>query len=347
MQSTHNWHIQATRPIITPRQLADLLPLTPEVTKTVIAGRHAVQNILDRKDHRLLVVVGPCSIHDPVAAVDYARHLLPLRQEFADRMEIVMRVYFEKPRTILGWKGLINDPHLDGSCDIETGLKVGRKLLSDIVGLGMPAGTEFLDPVVPQYLADLVSWAAVGARTTESQTHREMASGLSMPVGFKNGTDGMLETAVNAMKAARHAHSFLGIDPDGRTCIVQTTGNQWGHVVLRGGKHAPNYDERSIADAVKQLHEAGLPGALIVDCSHANSGKKHTRQQTVWQHLIEQRVAGSQSIIGVMLESNLEEGSQPLVDDLKQLRYGVSITDACLGWKDTEALLRKGYEALR
>ena len=346
MQSTHNWHIQATRPIITPRLLAESLPLTAEVTKTVVSGRHAVQNILDGKDRRLLVVVGPCSIHDPVAAVDYARHLLPLRHEFADRMEIVMRVYFEKPRTILGWKGLINDPHLDGSCDIEAGLKVGRKLLLDIVGLGMPAGTEFLDPVVPQYLADLVSWAAVGARTTESQTHREMASGLSMPVGFKNGTDGSLETAVNAMKAARHAHSFLGIDPDGRTCIIQTTGNQWGHVVLRGGKHAPNYDERSIAEAVKHLHDAGLPGALIVDCSHANSGKKHTRQQTVWQHIIEQRVGGSKSVIGVMLESNLEEGAQPLGTDLKQLRYGMSITDACLGWKDTEVLLRKGYEQL-
>ena len=346
MQSTHNWHIQATRPIITPRALADSLPLTPTAAQTVIAGRHAVQNILDGKDRRLLVVVGPCSIHDPVAAVDYARHLLPLRREFADRMEIVMRVYFEKPRTILGWKGLINDPHLDGSCDIEAGLKVGRKLLLDIVGLGMPAGTEFLDPVVPQFLADLVSWAAVGARTTESQTHREMASGLSMPVGFKNGTDGSLETAVNAMNAARHPHSFLGIDPDGRTCIIQTTGNRWGHVVLRGGKHAPNYDERSIADAVQQLHTAGLPSALIVDCSHANSGKKHTRQQTVWQHIIEQRVAGSGAVIGVMLESNLEEGSQPLVPDLQQLRYGVSITDACLGWKDTEALLRKGHEAL-
>ena len=346
MQSTHNWHIQATRPIITPRLLAESLPLTADVTKTVVSGRHAVQNILDGKDRRLLVVVGPCSIHDPVAAVDYARHLLPLRHEFADRMEIVMRVYFEKPRTILGWKGLINDPHLDGSCDIEAGLKVGRKLLLDIVGLGMPAGTEFLDPVVPQYLADLVSWAAVGARTTESQTHREMASGLSMPVGFKNGTDGSLETAVNAMKAARHAHSFLGIDPDGRTCIIQTTGNQWGHVVLRGGKHAPNYDERSIAEAVKHLHDAGLPGALIVDCSHANSGKKHTRQQTVWQHIIEQRVGGSKSVIGVMLESNLEEGAQPLGTDLKQLRYGMSITDACLGWKDTEVLLRKGYEQL-
>ena len=346
MQSTHNWHIQATRPIITPRLLAESLPLTADVTKTVVSGRHAVQNILDGKDRRLLVVVGPCSIHDPVAAVDYARHLLPLRHEFADRMEIVMRVYFEKPRTILGWKGLINDPHLDGSCDIEAGLKVGRKLLLDIVGLGMPAGTEFLDPVVPQYLADLVSWAAVGARTTESQTHREMASGLSMPVGFKNGTDGSLETAVNAMKAARHAHSFLGIDPDGRTCIIQTTGNQWGHVVLRGGKHAPNYDERSIAEAVKHLHDAGLPGALIVDCSHANSGKKHTRQQTVWQHIIEQRVGGSKSVIGVMLESNLEEGAQPLGTDLKQLRYGMSITDACLGWKDTEVLMRKGYEQL-
>ncbi len=347
MQSTHNWHIQAARTIITPRQLADSLPLTEAVAETVVAGRRAVQNILDGKDQRLLVIVGPCSIHDPVAAVDYARHLMPLRQEFGDRMEIVMRVYFEKPRTILGWKGLINDPHLDGSCDIETGLKGGRKLLLDLVGLGMPVGTEFLDPVVPQYLADLVSWAAVGARTTESQTHREMASGLSMPVGFKNGTDGSLETAVNAMKAARSPHSFLGIDPDGRTCIIQTTGNQWGHVVLRGGKHAPNYDERSIAEAVQQLRAAELPGTLIVDCSHANSGKKHTRQQTVWQHIIEQRVAGSPAVIGVMLESNLEEGSQPLVADLKQLRYGVSITDACLGWSDTEALLRKGYEAMQ
>ncbi len=346
MQSTHNWHIQATRPIITPRALAEALPITQDAAQTVIAGRHAVQNILDGKDRRLLVIVGPCSIHDPVAAVDYARHLMALRREFADRMEIIMRVYFEKPRTILGWKGLINDPHLDGSCDIEAGLKVGRKLLLDIIGLGMPAATEFLDPVVPQYLADLVSWAAVGARTTESQTHREMASGLSMPVGFKNGTDGSLETAVNAMKAARHPHSFLGIDPDGRTCIIQTTGNRWGHVVLRGGKHAPNYDERSIAEAVQQLHDAGLPSALIVDCSHANSGKKHTRQQTVWQHIIEQRIAGSRAAIGVMLESNLEEGSQPLVPDLKQLRYGVSITDACLGWKDTEAMLRKGNDAL-
>ena len=347
MQHTHNWHIKATRTISSPRQLADALPLTPAVADTVVAGRRAVQNILDGKDQRLLVIVGPCSIHDPVAAVDYARHLLPLRREFADRMEIIMRVYFEKPRTILGWKGLINDPHLDGSCDIEAGLNVGRKLLLDIVGLGMPAATEFLDPVVPQYLADLVSWAAVGARTTESQTHREMASGLSMPVGFKNGTDGSLETAVNAMKAARSEHSFLGIDPDGRTCIIQTTGNRWGHIVLRGGKHAPNYDERSIADAVKQLADAGLPGELIVDCSHANSGKKHTRQQTVWQHLIEQRVAGGRTVIGVMLESNLEEGAQPLAADLKQLRYGVSITDACLGWKDTEAMLRKGYQALR
>ena len=305
-----------------------------------------MQNILDRKDGRLLVIVGPCSIHDPVAAVDYARHLLPLRNELKDRMEIIMRVYFEKPRTILGWKGLINDPHLNNSCDIETGLKVGRRLLLDIVGLGMPVATEFLDPVVPQYLADLVSWAAVGARTTESQTHREMASGLSMPVGFKNGTDGSLETAVNAMKAARSSHSFLGIDPDGRTCIIQTTGNKWGHLVLRGGKHAPNYDERSIAEAVQQLHAAGLPGELIVDCSHANSGKKHTRQQTVWDHVIEQQRAGSRAVIGMMVESNLEEGSQPLTEDLKQLRYGVSVTDACLGWPDTAKLLRNGHAML-
>ncbi|MEY4198483.1 MAG: hypothetical protein RLZZ265_223 [Verrucomicrobiota bacterium] len=346
MQSTHNWHIQATRPIITPRQLSEALPLTAELAETVVAGRHTVQNILDRKDGRLLVIVGPCSIHDPVAAVDYARHLLPLRNELKDRMEIIMRVYFEKPRTILGWKGLINDPHLNNSCDIETGLKVGRRLLLDIVGLGMPVATEFLDPVVPQYLADLVSWAAVGARTTESQTHREMASGLSMPVGFKNGTDGSLETAVNAMKAARSSHSFLGIDPDGRTCIIQTTGNKWGHLVLRGGKHAPNYDERSIAEAVQQLHAAGLPGELIVDCSHANSGKKHTRQQTVWDHVIEQQRAGSRAVIGMMVESNLEEGSQPLTEDLKQLRYGVSVTDACLGWPDTAKLLRNGHAML-
>ena len=346
MQSTHNWHIQATRPIITPRQLSEALPLTAELAETVVAGRHTVQNILDRKDGRLLVIVGPCSIHDPVAAVDYARHLLPLRNELKDRMEIIMRVYYEKPRTILGWKGLINDPHLNNSCDIETGLKVGRRLLLDIVGLGMPVATEFLDPVVPQYLADLVSWAAVGARTTESQTHREMASGLSMPVGFKNGTDGSLETAVNAMKAARSSHSFLGIDPDGRTCIIQTTGNKWGHLVLRGGKHAPNYDERSIAEAVQQLHAAGLPGELIVDCSHANSGKKHTRQQTVWDHVIEQQRAGSRAVIGMMLESNLEEGSQPLTEDLKQLRYGVSVTDACLGWPDTAKLLRNGHAML-
>jgi len=346
MQSTHNWHIQATRPIITPRLLSEALPLTAEVAETVVAGRHTVQNILDRKDGRLLVIVGPCSIHDPVAAVDYARHLLPLRQELKDRMEIIMRVYFEKPRTILGWKGLINDPHLDNSCDIETGLKVGRRLLLDIVGLGMPVATEFLDPVVPQYLADLVSWAAVGARTTESQTHREMASGLSMPVGFKNGTDGSLETAVNAMKAARSSHSFLGIDPDGRTCIIQTTGNKWGHLVLRGGKHAPNYDERSIAEAVQQLRAAGLPGELIVDCSHANSGKKHTRQQTVWDHVIEQHRVGSRAVIGMMVESNLEEGSQPLTEDLKQLRYGVSVTDACLGWPDTAKLLRNGHAML-
>lgn len=339
-------NVASNETLITPDQLKRDIPLSDAALRTVTKGREVIRNILDGTDHRLFVVIGPCSIHDIKAAHEYAERLKVLAAEVSDTLYLVMRVYFEKPRTILGWKGLINDPHLDGSCDIETGLKVGRKLLSDIVGLGMPAGTEFLDPVVPQYLADLVSWAAVGARTTESQTHREMASGLSMPVGFKNGTDGTLETAVNAMKAARHAHSFLGIDPDGRTCVVQTTGNQWGHVVLRGGKHAPNYDERSIADAVKQLHEAGLPGALIVDCSHANSGKKHTRQQTVWQHLIEQRVAGSQSIIGVMLESNLEEGSQPLVADLKQLRYGMSITDACLGWKDTEVLLRKGYEAL-
>jgi 3-deoxy-7-phosphoheptulonate synthase len=346
MKSTHNWHIASTTPLLTPKRLSELFPLPEKVAQTVVAGRQAVQAILDGKDGRLLVVVGPCSIHDPKAAVEYAGRLLELRREFADRMEILMRVYFEKPRTTLGWKGLINDPHMNGSCDIEVGLKKGRQLLLDIVETGLPAATEFLDPIVPQYLADLVSWAAVGARTTESQTHREMASGLSMPVGFKNGTDGSLETAINALSTAQHSHSFIGIDGEGRTSIIKTTGNRWGHVVLRGGKANPNYDEQSIADAVRQLTEAKLPASLIVDCSHANSGKKHARQQTVWHHVLEQRVAGNRALIGMMLESNLEEGSQAIPNDLKKLRYGVSVTDACIGWKETEQLLRNGYVAL-
>jgi 3-deoxy-7-phosphoheptulonate synthase len=290
-------------------------------------------------------VVGPCSIHDPIGALDYAAKLNALRQEFADRLEIVMRVYFEKPRTTIGWKGLINDPHLDNSYDIEGGLKKARRLLLDIIAMGMPTATEFLDPITPQYISDLISWAAIGARTTESQTHREMASGLSMPVGFKNGTDGSLQIAIDAMGTAMRPHSFIGIDEDGVTSIVRTAGNPSGHVVLRGGRTRSNYDAESIREAEKQLASHGLPRVLMVDCSHANSGKQSARQEEVWRNVIEQRVAGTRSLIGLMVESYLEEGTQPFPkDNPASLRYGVSITDACLGWEATARMLRWGHK---
>jgi len=290
--------------------------------------------------------VGPCSIHDVDGALAYATRLNALRQELADRLLLVMRVYFEKPRTTIGWKGLINDPHLDGTYDIETGLKKARGLLLQITSMGLPAATEFLDPIIPQYTAELVSWAAIGARTTESQTHREMASGLSMPVGFKNGTDGSLQIAINAMAAANHPHSFLGIDQEGVTSVIRTTGNSAGHIVLRGGNVRTNYDAESIADAVEQLNKAGLPTGLMVDCSHANSGKQHTRQEQVWRCVIDQRAAGNRTLIGLMVESYLEEGNQPLPKNPADLRYGVSITDACVDWATTERMLRYAHQAL-
>ncbi len=320
--------------------------MTEQVNTTVVRGRTEVQAILNNQDPRMLVVVGPCSIHDPAAAMVYAERLNRLRLDLQDRLVIVMRVYFEKPRTTIGWKGLVNDPRLDGSYDIETGLRTARELLLKINSMGLPAATEFLDPITPQYLADLVTWAAIGARTTESQTHREMASGLSMPVGFKNGTDGSLQIAIDAMKAAMHSHNFLGIDQEGATSIVRTVGNPDGHVVLRGGRLATNYDAASIATAVEQLRKAGLRDALMVDCSHANSGKVHTRQEEVMQSAVAQRAAGNTSVIGVMVESNLEDGSQPIPPDLSHLRYGVSITDACVGWETTERMLRQGHQML-
>ena len=336
----------STQRLIAPAVLKGKLPAGESHAQTVLAGRAAVENILTRRDGRLLAIVGPCSIHDPAGALDYAGRLLALRAELSDRVEIVMRVYFEKPRTTLGWKGLVNDPHLDDSCDIEAGLTLARRLLREIVGLGMPAATEFLDSIVPQYLDDLVSWAAIGARTTESQTHREMASGLSMPVGFKNGTDGDCQTAIDAMRAARHSHSFLGIDQGGVTSVVKTTGNEMGHLVLRGGRLRTNYDPPSIAEAARASDFAAkLPPVLLVDCSHANSGKHHARQELVWQSVLEQRRAAAASgvpgpIIGAMLESYLEGGKQPIPARREDMKYGVSITDACLGWKETETLLR-------
>ena len=313
---------------------------------SVVRSRDAVTRILRQEDPRLLVVVGPCSIHDPRGALEYAEKLNRLRKELDDRMEIVMRVYFEKPRTTIGWKGLINDPHMDGSHDIETGLKQARRLLLDITAMGLGAATEFLDPIVPQYIDDLISWAAIGARTTESQTHRELASGLSMPVGFKNATDGALQVAVDAMHSAQAPHSFLGIDQDGFTSIVRTTGNPAGHVVLRGGRTKTNFDAESIRAAEAKLVQAGLPAVLMVDCSHANSGKQHARQEDVWRSILKQRTSGTRSLIGMMLESYLEEGQQPIPGNLEKLRYGVSITDACISWETTERILRWGYGVL-
>jgi len=346
MYQTQDLHVREIVRLRTPKALKGELPLTDAASATVARGREAVTRILRRTDPRLLVVVGPCSIHDASGAMEYATKLSALRKEFASQMEIVMRVYFEKPRTTIGWKGLINDPHLDNSQDIESGLKIARKLLLDITALGLPAATEFLDPIIPQYTADLITWAAIGARTTESQTHRELASGLSMPVGFKNATDGSLQIAVDAMHSARTPHSFLGIDQDGFTGIVRTTGNPDGHVVLRGGRLQTNYDAQSIRDAEAKLTQAGLPPVLMVDCSHANSGKQPARQEDVWHSIIEQRVGGTRSLIGAMIESYLCEGAQPIPKTLSELRPGVSITDACISWETTERMLRWGAEML-
>lgn len=346
MYRTQDLHVKEIVPLLSPRALKTLSPTPMAVNDAVALARQRVVRILRQEDPRMLVVVGPCSIHEEKSALEYAQRLSRLQKDLADKMEIVMRVYFEKPRTTIGWKGLINDPHLDGSQDIETGLKIARKLLLEITGLGLPAATEFLDPIVPQYTADLITWAAIGARTTESQTHREMASGLSMPVGLKNATDGSLQVAIDAMGAARHPHSFLGINEEGVTSIVRTNGNPDAHVVLRGGRAMTNYDAASIQAAEEKLRAEKLPAVLMVDCSHANSEKKFAKQEEVWRSVIEQRVGGTRSLIGLMVESHLHEGNQPIPGSLKDLRYGVSITDSCIGWETTERMLRWGFEML-
>jgi 3-deoxy-7-phosphoheptulonate synthase len=341
-----NVRVREMRRLISPGQLRKGLPMTDAAAQTVAASREAITRIIRGEDSRLLLVVGPCSIHESKSALEYAERLNALRKELAPKFELIMRVYFEKPRTTIGWKGMISDPHLDGTEDIEHGLLTARKLLLDIVSAGLPAATEFLDPIVPQYIADLVSWAAIGARTTESQTHRMMASGLSMPVGFKNSTDGSLQVAIDAMASAMTPHSFLGLDEDGVLSIVRTTGNPAGHVVLRGGRLQPNYDPESIRQAEAALVKAKLPPVLMVDCSHANSGKQPARQEDVWRSLIEQRLAGNKSIMSAMIESHLVEGAQPIPKNLSELRYGVSITDPCMGWETTERILRWGFEKL-
>lgn len=348
MQKTYNLRVRGMDRLVTPHQLKNELPMTDADSASVLAWRQSVEAILAGKDHRLLVVIGPCSIHDPKGAMEYAQRLVTLRNDLKDVFEIVMRTYFEKPRTTIGWKGLISDPYMNDSNDIEAGLRLSRKLLIDITRLGLPTATEFLDPIVPQYNADMVTWAAIGARTTESQTHRMMASGLSMPVGFKNGTDGSLQVAIDAMRSALHPHSFLGMDQDGVTAIIHTTGNPCSHIVLRGGRGRTNYDATSILDAEAQLKKAGLPSGVMVDCSHANSGKEPTRQEIVWQNLIEQLCTRtSPALMGVMIESFLHEGTQPICSDVSKLKYGVSITDPCIGWEMTESMLRSGADLLR
>jgi 3-deoxy-7-phosphoheptulonate synthase len=342
MERTNDIRIAAEVPLISPADLARRIPMTEAANATVVESRAAIRRVLSGEDKRLVAVVGPCSIHDPDAAVEYARRLSELNGRVADALVLVMRVYFEKPRTALGWRGIIIDPALDGSYDIARGLSTARKLLIAINEAGVPAGTEMLDPIVPQYIAELVSWAAIGARTTESQTHREMASGLSMPVGFKNSTEGDVQIAINAILSARQAHSFLGIDKSGSTSVLRTLGNTDCHLILRGGKSGPNYQAAAVQRAIKLLADAGLRPTMIVDCSHGNSNKKPENQGLVLRDLVSQRmsgVSGSESVIGFMLESNLECGSQPIPMDLSQLKRGVSITDSCIGWKETEEIL--------
>jgi 3-deoxy-7-phosphoheptulonate synthase len=335
-----NLRVAGVTRLITPAQIKEQNPAGERHIRSVAEARATARAILSGEDDRLLVVVGPCSIHDPMAALEYASRLAVLSRAVADRYFVVMRVYFEKPRTTIGWKGLINDPHLDDSCDVAHGIELARKLLLDIVGLGLPASTEFLDPIIPQYTADLVSWAAIGARTTESQTHREMASGLSMPVGFKNGTDGSIQTAVDAMKSSRAPHSFLGIDQDGATSIVKTSGNPDSHLVLRGGRSGGNYQPEHVDAACAALGKSGLHPVVMVDCSHANSGKDPLRQPDVWKSILDQRKSGVRRIIGAMLESNIHFGAQDLMNGREGLKYGVSITDGCMDWEMTEKLLQ-------
>ncbi|WP_412851836.1 3-deoxy-7-phosphoheptulonate synthase [Ectothiorhodospira shaposhnikovii] len=344
---TENLNIAAMDYMPSPREIKAQFPLSDAAARSVLAGRKALCDILDHRDPRLFVVVGPCSIHDPEAGMDYARRLKTLADEVSDVMLLVMRVYFEKPRTSVGWKGFINDPHLDDTFRIDEGMAKARRFLMDINELGLPAATEALDPIAPQYYGDLIAWTAIGARTAESQTHREMSSGLSTPVGFKNGTDGDLSVAINAILSAGSPHSFLGIGNDGQSVILRTRGNRYGHLVLRGGNGQPNYDTVSVALAEQALDKAGIPRNIVVDCSHANSSKNPELQPLVMKDVMHQIREGNRSIVGLMVESFLEAGNQPLTADRSKLRYGCSITDACVDWATTEEMIRNGAQMLR
>ncbi len=345
--NTENVNVTGFDLMPSPEDVKQRVPLTPAAAHTVMHGRETIQSILERRDPRMLAIVGPCSIHDPVAGLDYARRLKALAAEVAGVLFVVMRVYFEKPRTAAGWKGYINDPRMDDSFHIEEGMQKAREFLLTLADLGLPSATEALDPIAPQYLGDLISWTAIGARTSESQTHREMASGLSTPVGFKNGTDGDFVVAINAIRSAAATHSFLGINPQGRSAVVRTGGNRHGHIVLRGGANRPNYDTVSVSLVEQALTDAKLPVNILIDCSHANSYKRPEMQPLVMRDVVHQIRQGNRSIVGLMVESFIEAGNQAIPNDLAKLRYGCSVTDACLDWPSTEAMLREAREMLR
>ena len=345
--SLENTNITNLERLVTPLEFKQRFPVNDEITAHVERSRQTIRDILDRKDNRLFVVVGPCSVHDTKAAIEYAERLKKLAEEVEDQLFILMRVYFEKPRTTVGWKGLINDPYLDGTFQIEKGMSIGRELMIKINEIGLPIANEALDPISPQYMQDLISWSAIGARTTESQTHREMASGLSVPIGFKNGTDGSLGVAINALQSVSSGHSFLGIDPEGKVSIVHSSGNQYAHIVLRGGGGKQNYDSVNVRLTERELRGKNLPVNIMVDCSHANSNKDPELQPLVLENITQQILEGNQSIIGVMLESHLNPGSQKLTDDKSALQYGVSITDGCIGWDTTESCLKEMASKLR
>jgi 3-deoxy-7-phosphoheptulonate synthase len=338
--------IQSITPLISPAALRTLLQLDDDAAQKILANRQQIDRIISREDPRILGIVGPCSIHDKKAALEYARRLKGLADRVSDRMLLIMRTYFEKPRTILGWRGLILDPYLDGTYDIAYGLELARDILLQISTLGLPVGCEMLDPIVPQYIDDIICWAAIGARTTESQTHRNLASGLSVPVGFKNSTSGNLNNAINAVKSAASPASFIGIDTDGNSSIFRTTGNDKGHLILRGGSNSPNYYQEYVEEAAAMMEDMDMIPSIIIDCSHANSRKMYTRQKRVLRSVIDQVLRGDRSISGFMLESNLNAGNQELHSDASQLEYGVSITDACIGWDETEQIIMDAYEHL-
>jgi len=343
----YNVNVTSEEVLTTPAELKKQLPISDKAAQNVYSSRKIIENILDRNDPRILVVVGPCSIHDMKAAHEYAIKLHNLQQELKDQLFILMRVYFEKPRTTVGWKGLINDPDMDDSFNINKGLILGRRLLHDLAEIGLPAATEALNAIVPQYIQDLISWSAIGARTTESQTHREMSSGLSTPIGFKNGTDGSLTVAINALQSVISAHSFLGINQAGQVAVLKTRGNSYSHIVLRGGGGKTNFDSVSVADCEAVLKKTKLPVNIMIDVSHANSGKNPDHQPLVLKDVINQIVEGNQSIIGVMIESNLKKGSQPIQSDKDKMEYGVSVTDGCIDWETTERILREAASSLQ